>query len=678
MAVEESPYVGLRAFDDGDQERFFGRTEESRTLAALWLRNRLVILHGPSGVGKTSLIRAGALPVLDAAADLLPVGRASHASAFPLAALPRHNPYTLALLSTWSPEESPIRLSRLTISEFLRTRPVRKDAHGAPLPVLAAIDQFEEVPDDPTSRSVHQEDFRSQLSEAVKEFPNLRLLISITDGRLSAVLPLETDLAGHDRARLHLRPLNAEAAIEAVAGPPRDSGWSLAPEVAQSLVESLHGARWETTSAGAWGGGAGIEPWRLQVVCSELWRRLPADVDVIAPGHLRAFADAGRVLERFYRRTIHAVARDYGVTEEQLREWLERAFPADSAPRGEVREPYRAGGGLPPSLARVLERRHILRARPEGDAWRYELQDELLATVIRQPNRPWPADDVPSADEDGTGPADSLRAAEDAMVDGELLVARRHAAEAVRLCGHDEIRLQAEAQSMLGNIAFLRELLGEAEECYQRAAQLFEMLQSHVAVARLLAAIGRLLLIRGEYAKAIVKLGAAVRRLDGDLSLRSELARALWGAGDLWPAAAEFGRVLTVVPNEPEALAGRGQILAERGDHRGALQDLSRLDRSRPDVAARPEVRAARALALAHVGRTTEAAEEIDHAVAAAPSNGPVLLRAAEVAARSQQPGRAVSLLRRALHASDPTLFPHQFGHARSMLLRLESHGSAE
>jgi len=57
--VDERPYVGIRPFRAEDGNRFFGRSTESRDLAERWRANRLTVLYGASGVGKTSLLLAG-------------------------------------------------------------------------------------------------------------------------------------------------------------------------------------------------------------------------------------------------------------------------------------------------------------------------------------------------------------------------------------------------------------------------------------------------------------------------------------------------------------------------------------------------------------------------------------------------------------------------------------------
>jgi WD40 repeat protein len=57
----DSPYKGLVPFEDSglDALLFFGRGRESAIIAENLLAARLTVLYGPSGVGKTSVLRAG-------------------------------------------------------------------------------------------------------------------------------------------------------------------------------------------------------------------------------------------------------------------------------------------------------------------------------------------------------------------------------------------------------------------------------------------------------------------------------------------------------------------------------------------------------------------------------------------------------------------------------------------
>jgi WD40 repeat protein len=59
--IPDGPYKGLAAFEDSEVDAllFFGRARESAAVAANVLASRLTVLYGTSGVGKSSLLRAG-------------------------------------------------------------------------------------------------------------------------------------------------------------------------------------------------------------------------------------------------------------------------------------------------------------------------------------------------------------------------------------------------------------------------------------------------------------------------------------------------------------------------------------------------------------------------------------------------------------------------------------------
>ena len=57
--LPSTPYVGLVPYREEDAPFFFGRDEERDVVDGNLHAGRLTILYGPSGVGKTSLLRAG-------------------------------------------------------------------------------------------------------------------------------------------------------------------------------------------------------------------------------------------------------------------------------------------------------------------------------------------------------------------------------------------------------------------------------------------------------------------------------------------------------------------------------------------------------------------------------------------------------------------------------------------
>jgi WD40 repeat protein/energy-coupling factor transporter ATP-binding protein EcfA2 len=59
-----SPYVGLSAFEEEDADHFFGREKAIEELTARVQRSRFIVVAGPSGSGKSSLVRAGLIDAL--------------------------------------------------------------------------------------------------------------------------------------------------------------------------------------------------------------------------------------------------------------------------------------------------------------------------------------------------------------------------------------------------------------------------------------------------------------------------------------------------------------------------------------------------------------------------------------------------------------------------------------
>jgi AAA+ ATPase superfamily predicted ATPase len=68
----KSPFKFLDAFELRDRDVFFGRDEETEQLYQMVNKNRLVLVYGQSGIGKTSLIQCGLAGRYDST-DWLPI-----------------------------------------------------------------------------------------------------------------------------------------------------------------------------------------------------------------------------------------------------------------------------------------------------------------------------------------------------------------------------------------------------------------------------------------------------------------------------------------------------------------------------------------------------------------------------------------------------------------------------
>src|SRR5882724_7152022 len=76
--TRHNPYIGPKAFQLKDRDLFRGRDQEVQKLLNLLIAERIVLLHSPSGAGKTSLINAALRPELEKEGfEVLPVMRVS-------------------------------------------------------------------------------------------------------------------------------------------------------------------------------------------------------------------------------------------------------------------------------------------------------------------------------------------------------------------------------------------------------------------------------------------------------------------------------------------------------------------------------------------------------------------------------------------------------------------------
>jgi eukaryotic-like serine/threonine-protein kinase len=132
LAADECPYPGLTAFQESDGDRFFGRERDVARLVAALRERALVGVVGPSGVGKSSFVRAGLLPALRASGEpwdvhVITPGRRPLAS---LAALVGADADTL-------------RREPGLVGAHLRARAIERGERGAR--TLLIVDQLEEL-----------------------------------------------------------------------------------------------------------------------------------------------------------------------------------------------------------------------------------------------------------------------------------------------------------------------------------------------------------------------------------------------------------------------------------------------------------------------------------------------------------------------------------------------------
>jgi hypothetical protein len=63
--LPEKPYVGMRPFNPGEKDIFIGRGRDAVLLRDKVFSSRLTVLYGPSGIGKSSILRVLLIPELE-------------------------------------------------------------------------------------------------------------------------------------------------------------------------------------------------------------------------------------------------------------------------------------------------------------------------------------------------------------------------------------------------------------------------------------------------------------------------------------------------------------------------------------------------------------------------------------------------------------------------------------
>jgi CHASE2 domain-containing sensor protein len=261
-----SPYLGLTPYGEGDAELFFGRREERDLVVANLLTSRLTVMYGPSGVGKSSLLRAGVLP------------RLRHGIGVPT----RGSPRAVVLVDAWRGDPVSAILSAvdgdadaddLSLDEALARYGRRLGGI-----LLLILDQFEEYF---LYHAGLEDRLRSELPLTLARADiRARVLICVREDALAKLDAFEGSASALFGNLLRLGPMSDAAALEAITRPvDRELAGAerltLEPGLPERVLRLLHEREPSAGAArGVHGGESdGIEPSYLQLVMRRLWER---------------------------------------------------------------------------------------------------------------------------------------------------------------------------------------------------------------------------------------------------------------------------------------------------------------------------------------------------------------------------------------------------------------------
>ncbi|MEV0161037.1 nSTAND1 domain-containing NTPase [Nonomuraea fuscirosea] len=633
------PWVGLRPFGIQDEPRFFGRAIEIREVAELWQANRVTLLTGDSGIGKTSLLHAGVEPYLaNSGAPVVPIGDLRYRRTLPAPVITARGRAVFALLSSWQPATDPARSVGLTIAEFFRRR-IATTPPGAAL--LVAIDAPEAALRQPGAARHEYRNFRNELEAALQAFPQVHLLLSVRPECLAEVHRLAGAL-GVTPAQYELLPLDRQSAIEALTRPLLGSHLQFDTGVPARLVDTLsieHGTS-----------GAVVEPAMLQALCAELWEGVRRD-ESFSGIVQKMLDDMDGTLAAFCTRTLLTLTADHGLPDCEIGGWMRRTFTmspdgasphvAKPAPQSDRPEE------ISDTVVRAVEDRHLLKRCRLASEDGFQLQHPRLASALQRLR------EKPIVGADPTA-AELVEEAEQAMTAGNLGLAEKYARAALAMPGEAHGGNRIAALFILGDVASLRAEHETARESYNKALELkFGEDPKSPTIAYLFAAIARLHLLQGDTDNALGNArGGRITSARDTIIIPLELGQALWYDKQYKAAIKELNAVLDRDPDNCEALRIRGEIYADWGKSQQARKDLGKLTTVAP-----PSARAAHVLAVAP--HASVARSDLDELREEGRTHGMVLLNLARAAHLWRDRNLAAELAGEALQATNPYLSHH-------------------
>lgn len=234
-----SPYVGLAAFEEQDRARFFGRERWTTDFVARLRTTRFLLIGGPSGSGKSSLVRAGLVPALK------------------YGSLPDSENWLYAALK---PGREPLEQLALAVARLARTPEagdyLRKNAnksdslHSSIESILSErreqravllIDQFEEI--------------FTQVTQEHERVAFLNLLThaaTVENGRAILLFTLRSDFVPNcgaypqlnallNRQFVQVTAMEPDELVSAIARPALDVGLQLDPDLIAQIINDMRG-----------------------------------------------------------------------------------------------------------------------------------------------------------------------------------------------------------------------------------------------------------------------------------------------------------------------------------------------------------------------------------------------------------------------------------------------------
>jgi formylglycine-generating enzyme required for sulfatase activity len=272
------PFRHLEPLTEDDRGRLHGRQADLALLTEHALYRRGVIYSAPSGVGKTSLLRAGLVPRLEALGVRVVYVRCRGDSQVAIA--------------------SAIDANATTIEEAITAH---VQSGGGKLVLI--LDQLERALADANAAGL----VRSAL--AVIPDADVSVVMGIREDHL-ARLVAKTQEIDAQLAIVRLPPLSPEGATDAIVAPLAESRLEIEPALLAALLDDLQRAAQAIGTAMGWGATPSVYPPHLQLACTVLYEALPTGESTLTLAHYKKLGGFDTIVGEHLERVLDTELAD--------------------------------------------------------------------------------------------------------------------------------------------------------------------------------------------------------------------------------------------------------------------------------------------------------------------------------------------------------------------------------
>ena len=377
------PYKGLASFDDSDADAglFFGRDREREIICANLMASKLTVLYGDTGVGKSSVLRAGVARTLRSEGD----------------------PLRVVVFDTWKDDPAGGLATAVAAAANIEPRVSLADTLEACSARLA--DDVYVILDGVEEYFLYHEGehepgtFFVQFPEAVQR-PGLRVsfLLAVREDALAKLDRFKPSIPNLFGNYLRLAHLDRRAARSAIVGPVEHYNTLVGPsqqmEIEPALVDGvLDEVRAGRVDLGQAGRGViardededRIEAPYLQLVMTRLWEaEVDAGSHVLRASTLAELGGAGEIVRVHLDRALEPLTVEQKDIAASIFNHLVTPSGAKIAHAAPDLARY-AGvseAELEPVLATLVTERILRPAAADGGAPRYEIYHDVLGEAV--------------------------------------------------------------------------------------------------------------------------------------------------------------------------------------------------------------------------------------------------------------------------------------------------------